>query len=672
MNDCLAWKRDHPVAAYVGSASQGLGFYHLEVPDVESTQWLNLTNCGVVRVRSGEITLAELENELSVIYCKDWPWQIRELEKGNFLVRFPPHKRVADIKNYPSFNLRKAGVQVEVLEWIGDMEPYGELQEVWVQMKGIPPRWCHWRVFAQIASGFGLLIAMDWPTLFKSFYETVRIKVACKDYKKIPEHRLFEMNKKLHVVSFFVEVDHGNGQDNQDNDGDDGGDNGKNDDEADDLYDTDNEDQAKIQDKTTEGTSGVKTPAAKTTLKGCKTVKLNDAMEDPLEQEECLKKLMADTMSQLLIASTSLDMGMNSGRIDVFPGLGSKTDMLEPIKEYDNLENGTSLRGKEKIQSSETDQIMADSCPATQLGKGFLMGVVTPVINMGLEQSGGVTETASKVVCSSSNCNNEALWETPNPVREELLDCNIVGNKLQSLLDDSSQHLKWEDFRKIALQGSETVECSTLLQRMELADSEEEDEVMIEDEYLSMEEARIIQDKESQAAAVDDKKTKRKNKWGPDLRISRPRRHPEDGKTVAQRAQEIRAAKDYGQGTKMLPSNASKSSSLLLEKINCVHISLGVDKDMINDNLETITNRDLNDKARFMEANPEINLPADLDIDVNINDYPPLSGAVEVSPNSSLKKIEGPIQNSWVKIVNKGLKPSNESMISNDRSHVEC
>lgn len=37
-------------------------------------------------------------------------------------MRFPSHKKVADIKNYPSFNLRKEGVQVEVLEWIGGSE----------------------------------------------------------------------------------------------------------------------------------------------------------------------------------------------------------------------------------------------------------------------------------------------------------------------------------------------------------------------------------------------------------------------------------------------------------------------------------------------------------------------------------------------------------------------
>lgn len=54
-------------------------------------------------------------------------------------MRFPPQRNVADIKNYPSFNLRKAGVQVEVLEWLGDIAKYDELQETWVEMRGIPP-----------------------------------------------------------------------------------------------------------------------------------------------------------------------------------------------------------------------------------------------------------------------------------------------------------------------------------------------------------------------------------------------------------------------------------------------------------------------------------------------------------------------------------------------------
>ena len=50
-------------------------------------------------------------------------------------MRFPPHKRVADIKNYPSFGLRKQGVHVEVLEWVGETMHFEELQDVWVQIR---------------------------------------------------------------------------------------------------------------------------------------------------------------------------------------------------------------------------------------------------------------------------------------------------------------------------------------------------------------------------------------------------------------------------------------------------------------------------------------------------------------------------------------------------------
>jgi hypothetical protein len=125
----------------MGSAGHGLSFYHIELPKTETTRWLNISNCGVVVIKKGQISLHELEKELSAIFCDEWPWQIRELTSSRFLVRFPPHRRVADIKNLPSFNLRNKGVQVEVVEWIGELECFSELKEVWIKVKGIPLKW---------------------------------------------------------------------------------------------------------------------------------------------------------------------------------------------------------------------------------------------------------------------------------------------------------------------------------------------------------------------------------------------------------------------------------------------------------------------------------------------------------------------------------------------------
>jgi hypothetical protein len=71
----------------------------------------------------------------------------------------------------PSFSLRKVGVMVEVVEWVSDLDHFSELKEVWVQLEGIPPKWCDCKIFAHMISGFGSLTDVDWASLFKSFYE---------------------------------------------------------------------------------------------------------------------------------------------------------------------------------------------------------------------------------------------------------------------------------------------------------------------------------------------------------------------------------------------------------------------------------------------------------------------------------------------------------------------
>jgi len=83
------------------------------------------------------------------------------------------------------------------------------------------------------------------------------------------------MNKKLHVVSFTVEVDGEEGTGKQDDEGGDGGDDDHKgeDEEADDLFDTDDDGAPPKEDHSANHNSSMKTPANKPSSNtGCKTV----------------------------------------------------------------------------------------------------------------------------------------------------------------------------------------------------------------------------------------------------------------------------------------------------------------------------------------------------------------------------------------------------------------
>jgi hypothetical protein len=175
-------------------------------------------------------------------------------------------------------------VQVGVLEWNEVLYHFCEFSEVWIQLEGIPPKWCDWKVFAQTASGFGLLLEVGWASLFKSFYERVRVKVACKNPRMIPHERLYEPDK-LFLNSIVVEGFEDSNEDNlggdDDGDGPGGGDGGTNDDEADDL--DDESDQMETNKKSTAG-ANIKTPISRQTCHNsgsAKTISVNQDMEIP-------------------------------------------------------------------------------------------------------------------------------------------------------------------------------------------------------------------------------------------------------------------------------------------------------------------------------------------------------------------------------------------------------
>jgi hypothetical protein len=60
--------KGHSCATYVGSSTSGLGFYNVEVPAVEEGPVMDFTNCGLVYVETGDITMEELQLELATCF----------------------------------------------------------------------------------------------------------------------------------------------------------------------------------------------------------------------------------------------------------------------------------------------------------------------------------------------------------------------------------------------------------------------------------------------------------------------------------------------------------------------------------------------------------------------------------------------------------------------------
>ena len=83
-----------PSCSVLGKCWDGLGFFHLEVGEKSNSDWLNFGNVGLVVIEEGEISAEELGACFTSMWKTNWPWQIRAYDETQFLVRFPPTKKI--------------------------------------------------------------------------------------------------------------------------------------------------------------------------------------------------------------------------------------------------------------------------------------------------------------------------------------------------------------------------------------------------------------------------------------------------------------------------------------------------------------------------------------------------------------------------------------------------
>jgi hypothetical protein len=67
-------------------------------------------------------------------------------------------------------------VLVSLRAWSNDIKQPYTLDEVWVQISGVLPKWCNSISFKQIASSHSKIMEKDWNYFFDSFFEMVGSK----------------------------------------------------------------------------------------------------------------------------------------------------------------------------------------------------------------------------------------------------------------------------------------------------------------------------------------------------------------------------------------------------------------------------------------------------------------------------------------------------------------
>jgi hypothetical protein len=162
---------------------------------------------GVLSIVEGEIDEDGILENLRELFDKDWNWQLKKTDDASYIVIFSPSRKVENfvIGKASLFQLNKPKVVASLRLWNGDVEPVGSLIEVWVQIKGIPPKWVDWNTVREVASSLGLMIEMDWHSVFNNFFSSVRVKILCKDPTRIPKERLYMFKAGVYRISFEAE-----------------------------------------------------------------------------------------------------------------------------------------------------------------------------------------------------------------------------------------------------------------------------------------------------------------------------------------------------------------------------------------------------------------------------------------------------------------------------------
>lgn len=117
--------------------------------------------------------------------------------------------------------------------------------------------------------------------------------------------------------------------------------------------------------------------------------------------------------------------------------------------------------------------------------------------------------------------------------------------------------------------------------------------------------------------------------------MDRPRRVHEDGRTMLQKAQDLKETRNSMKGTLTKTSFAFKSNDELLQTALDVNISFSGHNMNMNEKINLVKDKELQDRSCFEEQNPEVNLPSNLDVIVSVEELLPLTSSFSSPSNDT-------------------------------------
>jgi len=246
----------------------------------------------------------------------------------------------------------------------------------------------------------------------------------------------------------------------------------------------------------------------------------------------------------------------------------------------------------------------------------------------------------------------------------------------------------WEKLRLLAEEESSREDCANLLREMELdeEDSEPDSDFEINDELTTAEKILLYSStkrnlfsdleicadtQETQMDQPQDAVTKnKKQRWGPAPLCDKPRRGREDGRTMLQKAMDLKSYKNLGTSKNQGNSFAVLDNEHLMHVAKSADISLGADIQHMTDNIDIMKSEEVKKCDNFIIDFPEIALPVNLECELdysNVCSNKPTSLGPDHTQCSQMKA-----DKTWSQVVQGAMKHPNNSDFNHDRGHVEC